>query len=73
MTTNELHFYDDTFSIEKTKWGTYRSHDKEGKELITSLTEDLCLESTRWYLKASQDGFDSLASSTYSGEVRGKL
>ncbi len=73
MTTNELHYYDDTFTIEKTKWGTYRSYDKEGKELITSLTEDLCLQATRWYLKTSQNGFDSLSCTTYSGEVGGKL
>lgn len=73
MTTNELHYYDDTFSIEKTKWGTYRSHDKEGKELITSLTEELCLDATRFYLKGKQDGWDSLSTTAYDGTVGGKL
>jgi hypothetical protein len=73
MTTDDLHYYDDTFAIEKSPWGTYRSYDKEGKELITSLTEELCLEATRFYLKGRQEGWDSLACSTYDGEVGGKL
>ena len=74
MTTDELHFYDDdTFSIEKTKWGTFRSHNTEGKELVTSLTEELCLEATRFVLKGRQEGWDSLACSTYDGEVSSKL
>ncbi len=73
MTTNEIHYYDDTFAIEKTRWGTYRSFDKEGKELITALHEDICLAHTRFYLKGRQEGWDSLSCSTYDGEVGGKL
>ena len=78
MTTHELHYYDDAFSIEKTRWGTFRSHDKEGKELVTSADEDVCLSATRWFLKARQDGLgtlpsDSSSGSVYSGEVSGKL
>jgi hypothetical protein len=73
MTDREIHYYDDTFAIEKTRWGTYRSYDKEGKELITALHEDLCLAHTRFYLKGRQEGWDSLTCSTYEGEVGGKL
>ena len=73
MTTNEIHYYDDAFAIEKTRWGTFRSFDKEGKELITSLSEELCLQHTRFYLQGKQEGWDSLACSTYDGEVGGKL
>ena len=73
MTTNEIHYYDDAFAIEKTRWGTYRSFNKEGKELITSLSEELCLQHTRFYLKGTQEGWDSLSCSTYDGEVGGKL
>jgi hypothetical protein len=73
MTTNEVHFYDDAFAIERTRWGTYRSFNKEGEELITALSEELCLAHTRFYLKGRQDGWDSLACSTYDGEVGGKL
>jgi hypothetical protein len=73
VTTNEIHYYDDTFAIEKTRWGTYRSFDKEGKELITALHEDICLAHTRFYLKGKQEGWDCLSCSTYDGEVGGKL
>lgn len=73
MTTTEIHYYDDAFAIEKTRWGTYRSFDKEGKELITALSEDLCLQHTRFYLKGRQEGWGSLNSSTYGGTVDGKL
>ena len=73
MTEPTIHYYDDTFAIEKSPWGTYRSYDKEGKELITSLTEELCVNATRFYLKGLQDGWDSLASTTYEGTVGGKL
>ena len=73
MTSSDVHFYDDAFAIEKTRWGTYRSFDKEGKELITALHEDLCVAHTRFYLKGRQEGWDSLSCSTYDGEVGGKL
>ena len=48
---SEYNWIDDTFRIEKKKWGTYQSFDKEGKGIITSLTEENCLFSTRDYLK----------------------
>ena len=73
MTTNEIHYYDDAFAIEKTRWGTFRSFNKEGKELITSLSEELCLQHTRFYLQGTQEGWDSLSCSSYDGEVGGKL
>lgn len=73
LTETTLHYYDDTFAIEKTRWGTYRSIDKEGREIITALNEDLCLQHTRFYLKGKQDGWDSLSTSTYDGTVGGKL
>lgn len=63
---------DGCFTVDKARWGTWRSFDKDGKEIITSLTEEQCIAATRWYLKALQEGFTDDAP-TYAGEVGGKL
>jgi hypothetical protein len=63
---------DDCFTVDKARWGTWRSYSKDGKELITSLTEEGCIQATRWYLKAKQEGFTGQGA-TYTGEVAGKL
>ena len=62
---------DDCFYIKKQRWGTVVSVHKDGHELITSLSEELCVASTRWYLKAAQEGFQE--TKTYEGQVGGKL
>jgi hypothetical protein len=65
---------DDAFYIEPKSWGTYQSHYPDGKGIITSLTEEECIRSTRWYLKQLQEAaFDKLEEKTYSSEVGGKL
>jgi hypothetical protein len=64
---------DGCFTVDKARWGTYRSYDKEGKGLVTSLTEDGCIQATRWYLKARQEGGFTEKEATYNGEVAGKL
>ena len=65
---------DDAFYIEPKSWGTYQSHYPDGKGIITSLTEEECIRSTRWYLKQIQESaFDKLEEKTYSSEVGGKL
>jgi len=64
-------FIDDAFYVEQQKWGTWDSYDKEGKQLITSLTEDECIKATRFYLKGRQEGFSE--SKSYESEVGGKL
>jgi hypothetical protein len=63
---------DGAFTVDKARWGTWRSYDAEGKALITSLTEEACINATRSYLKWRQDGFTDSASS-YDGTVEGKL
>lgn len=63
---------DGCFTVDKARWGTWRSFDKDGKEIITSLTEEQCIEATRWYLKALQEGFTDDAP-TYDSVVGGKL
>ena len=63
---------DNAFTVDKAKWGTFRSYDVEGKGLVTSLTEEACINATRCYLKWQQEGFTDGASS-YDGTVDGKL
>jgi len=63
---------DNAFTVDKASWGTWRSYDAEGKGLVTSLTEEACINATRSYLKWQQEGFTEEATS-YDGEVGGKL
>jgi hypothetical protein len=63
---------DGCFTVDKARWGTWRSFDSEGKGILTSLTEEECIRATRWYLKAKQEGFTEQAA-TYDGVVGGKL
>ena len=67
----EKKLIDDCFYVEQKKWGTWDSTDRDGKGLITSLTEESCVEATRFYLKGRQEGFSE--SKSYEGEVGGKL
>lgn len=46
---------DNSFYVEKQRWGTWNSYDIQDKPIITSLTEELCIQSTRWYLKEKQE------------------
>jgi hypothetical protein len=67
----EHNWIDEAFYVEKKQWGTYQSYDKDGKGLVTSLSEDQCISATRFYLKGRQEGFTE--SETYKGVVEGKL
>jgi len=67
----EHNWIDETFYVEKKRWGTYQSYDKDGKGLVTSLSEEQCISATRFYLKGRQEGFTE--SETYEGVVAGKL
>lgn len=62
---------DDAFRVEETRWKTWRSFDKDGKELITALHRDACINATRFYLKGRQEGWAD--TKTYEGTVGGKL
>lgn len=63
---------DDSFRLEKSRWGTWSSLDKEGNHLVASLTEEICIAATRFYLKGKQEGFPDDAI-RYDGVVQGKL
>ena len=67
----EKNLIDECFYVEQKKYGLWHSIDKEGKGLITSLTEEVCITATRFYLKGLQEGFPE--SQTHSGTVDGKL
>ena len=67
----EKKLIDDCFYVQQKKYGLWDSTDKDGKGLITSLTEEQCISATRFYLKGRQEGFSE--SKTYEGQVGGKL
>jgi hypothetical protein len=46
---------DDCFFVKQKSWKTWGSYDKNHKFLVTALTKENCIESTRWYLKFLQD------------------
>ena len=71
---NKQFYDDDAFYVEQKKYGLWQSHYPDGSGIITSLTEEEVIRSTRWYLKAKQEGeFDKSPEKSYSGEVGGKL
>lgn len=68
----EKKLYDDCFYVSKKKYGLWDSTDKDGKGLITALTEEECVKATRFYLKGCQEGWSD-DRITYEGTVGGKL
>ena len=62
---------DGAFTVDKARWGTWRSYDAEGKGLVTSLTEEACINATRCFLKWKQEGFAD--ATPHEGTVAGKL
>ena len=64
---------DEAFTVDKARWGTFRSYDKEGKSLVTSFTEDGCIQATRFYLKGLQEGWGDHNTVEHEGSVGGKL
>jgi len=67
-----IEWIDDAFRLEQKKYGLWDSYDKDGKCIITSLTEEQCVRATRFYLKGLQEGWGN-DTITYEGTVGGKL
>jgi len=70
--------YDETFYVEEGFGKTWKSYDKDGNPLVTSLTSEACVSTTRFYLKFKQENkFKSENNeeniSRYSGSVDYKL
>ena len=72
MKNNLEQLYDDTFYVEQSAWGTWKSYDKDGKPLVASLTSESCIAATRFYCKGLQEGFGE-STASYAGQVDGKL
>lgn len=73
----ETQLIDNEFYVEKKRWGTYQSYDKNDNGLITSLTEEQCISATRFLLKVRQEEKNGNkvdeTLKTYSGDVDYKL
>jgi dissimilatory sulfite reductase (desulfoviridin) alpha/beta subunit len=72
LDTEHTTLIDGAFTVDKARWGTWRSFDAEGKELVTSMSEEACINATRCFLKWKQEGFTEETTS-YAGTVGGKL
>jgi hypothetical protein len=68
-----IEWYDDAFRVEEKKYGLWDSYDKDGKCIITALTEEECVRATRFYLKGLQEGWDDANIVKHEGTVGGKL
>lgn len=67
----DLKWIDGAFYVKQQIWGLWDSYDKDNKCIITALTEESCINATRFYLKGKQEGFPD--SKQYDGKVGGKL
>ena len=72
--TDNYEWIDDCFRAYKTKYGLWHSVTKDGEELVTALSEQLCIRMTRFYLKGRQEGWSEESSRVMNdGKVGGKL
>ena len=70
----EHEWIDDCFRVYETKYGLWHSAMKDGRELITALTKDVCIDMTRFHLKGEQEGWaDENSRVLNDGVVGGKL
>jgi hypothetical protein len=72
LDTHDIVLIDEAFTVDKARYGTWHSYDSNGVALITSSSEELCIDATRFYLKGLQEGFTE-SDSSYTGSVDGKL
>jgi len=68
-----IEWIDDAFRVERKKYGLWDSYDKDGKCIITALTEEECVRATRFYLKGCQEGWNDANIVKHEGTVGGKL
>ena len=69
----EKQLIDEAFYVEQKKYGLWDSYDKDGKGIITALTEEECVKATLFMLKLKQENKLNEVGNTYSGTVDGKL
>ena len=69
-----MEWIDDAFRVYKTKYGLWHSVAKDDEELVTAMTEQQCIDGTRFYLKGRQEGWGADTSRVLNdGKVGGKL
>ena len=73
MELNLENLYDDAFYVEQSNWKTWKSYDKDRNALVTSLTQETCIATTRYYLKLKQENMLNDIGVSYSSVVDGKL
>jgi hypothetical protein len=55
-----IEWYDDgAFRVEQKRYGLWDSYDKDGKGIVTSLTEEECIRATRFVLKGRMEGWNN--------------
>ena len=69
----EKQLYDDLFYVKEQKYGLWKSFDKEDKPLVTSLTEEDCVRSSRFYLQLLQENRLNEVGTIHCGNVEHKL
>ena len=73
MNEPEIVMYDDCFFLEE-RFGLWHSVSKDREPLVTSLTKEVCIDATRFYLKGRQEGSSEESNRVInSGVVGGKL
>jgi len=73
MSESDIVYIDDCFYVEE-KYGLWVSTLKDGEKLVTSLTKDMCIDHTRFFLKGRQEGWETEQSRVVNdGKVGGKL
>ena len=73
MSDSDIVYIDDCFYVEE-KYGLWMSTLKDGEKLVTSLSKQLCIDHTRFFLKGRQEGWDTEQSRVVNdGKVGGKL
>ncbi len=69
----DYEWIDDCFRVEQKRFGTFVSYDREEKQLVTSLTQEQCINATRYYLKLQQENLLNNVGVAYTSTVDGKL
>ena len=69
---SDYEWIDECFRVEQKRFGTWTSYGKEGEGIITALSKENVINTTRWYLQAKQEGFTD-PTIQYNGTIEGKL
>jgi hypothetical protein len=64
---------DGCFYVVEKRYGTFDSYDQEGKCIVTSPTEEHCINATRFILQLKQKNRLNQVEVSYSSTVDGKL